>query len=158
MIRRPPKSTRTDTLFPYTTLFRSQNVISQQTCGAIIPSMNTTWTILTGRFGSDVRNPCKDDLRYALDQLFNETDPDISQAPNETHPEARIRWAQNNDQLFVHTANSHGHMTFEQWDDQAMDEVMAPRLQRDNVTDEQALPHGKKHTPHRIPELKNITT
>src|SRR3546814_13226780 len=28
MIRRPPRSTRTDTLFPYTTLFRSQEVIS----------------------------------------------------------------------------------------------------------------------------------
>src|SRR3546814_19106121 len=26
MIRRPPRSTRTDTLFPYTTLFRSQPV------------------------------------------------------------------------------------------------------------------------------------
>src|SRR3546814_10879969 len=26
MIRRPPRSTRTDTLFPYTTLFRSTNV------------------------------------------------------------------------------------------------------------------------------------
>src|SRR3546814_7460523 len=26
MIRRPPRSTRTDTLFPYTTLFRSENV------------------------------------------------------------------------------------------------------------------------------------
>src|SRR3546814_7221961 len=26
MIRRPPRSTRTDTLFPYTTLFRSQSV------------------------------------------------------------------------------------------------------------------------------------
>src|SRR3546814_8335840 len=25
MIRRPPRSTRSDTLFPYTTLFRSQN-------------------------------------------------------------------------------------------------------------------------------------
>src|SRR3546814_15094469 len=25
MIRRPPRSTRTDTLFPYTTLFRSDN-------------------------------------------------------------------------------------------------------------------------------------
>src|SRR3546814_11709184 len=25
MIRRPPRSTRTDTLFPYTTLFRSRN-------------------------------------------------------------------------------------------------------------------------------------
>src|SRR3546814_8571618 len=28
MIRRPPRSTRTDTLFPYTTLFRSSNVVS----------------------------------------------------------------------------------------------------------------------------------
>src|SRR3546814_6784429 len=27
MIRRPPRSTRTDTLFPYTTLFRSQSVV-----------------------------------------------------------------------------------------------------------------------------------
>src|SRR3546814_9214306 len=27
MIRRPPRSTRTDTLFPYTTLFRSRNVL-----------------------------------------------------------------------------------------------------------------------------------
>src|SRR3546814_14224811 len=29
MIRRPPRSTRTDTLFPYTTLFRSQSVQQQ---------------------------------------------------------------------------------------------------------------------------------
>src|SRR3546814_20017785 len=28
MIRRPPRSTRTDTLFPYTTLFRSPSAIS----------------------------------------------------------------------------------------------------------------------------------
>src|SRR3546814_19163170 len=27
MIRRPPRSTRTDTLFPYTTLFRSQDLV-----------------------------------------------------------------------------------------------------------------------------------
>src|SRR3546814_7888407 len=30
MIRRPPISTRTDTLFPYTTLFRSQFKVSQE--------------------------------------------------------------------------------------------------------------------------------
>src|SRR3546814_2409050 len=29
MIRRPPRSTRTDTLFPYTTLFRSANGFTQ---------------------------------------------------------------------------------------------------------------------------------
>src|SRR3546814_6893747 len=31
MIRRPPRSTRTDTLFPYTTLFRSTNNVSGST-------------------------------------------------------------------------------------------------------------------------------
>src|SRR3546814_1775132 len=30
MIRRPPRSTRTDTLFPYTTLFRSQHYAPRQ--------------------------------------------------------------------------------------------------------------------------------
>src|SRR3546814_15024272 len=30
MIRRPPRSTRTDTLFPYTTLFRSQRIASSR--------------------------------------------------------------------------------------------------------------------------------
>src|SRR3546814_1385908 len=29
MIRRPPRSTRTDTLFPYTTLFRSRKTLSR---------------------------------------------------------------------------------------------------------------------------------
>src|SRR3546814_21076651 len=29
MIRRPPRSTRTDTLFPYTTLFRSDDAVRQ---------------------------------------------------------------------------------------------------------------------------------
>src|SRR3546814_6436604 len=31
MIRRPPRSTRTDTLFPYTTLFRSDGIIHWRT-------------------------------------------------------------------------------------------------------------------------------
>src|SRR3546814_13610999 len=30
MIRRPPRSTRTDTLFPYTTLFRSDRLVEHQ--------------------------------------------------------------------------------------------------------------------------------
>src|SRR3546814_5255871 len=33
MIRRPPRSTRTDTLFPYTTLFRSPSAWSPRACG-----------------------------------------------------------------------------------------------------------------------------
>src|SRR3546814_16675617 len=33
MIRRPPRSTRTDTLFPYTTLFRSLAIFAGQAAG-----------------------------------------------------------------------------------------------------------------------------
>src|SRR3546814_7713305 len=33
MIRRPPRSTRTDTLFPYTTLFRSPHFVSASAVG-----------------------------------------------------------------------------------------------------------------------------
>src|SRR3546814_6174884 len=35
MIRRPPRSTRTDTLFPYTTLFRSLHDIRERRAGAL---------------------------------------------------------------------------------------------------------------------------
>src|SRR3546814_8563602 len=39
MIRRPPRSTRTDTLFPYTTLFRSR-------CGQTsLPRWEALWTL-----------------------------------------------------------------------------------------------------------------
>src|SRR3546814_19152541 len=34
MIRRPPRSTRTDTLFPYTTLFRSRHAAPRQSASA----------------------------------------------------------------------------------------------------------------------------
>src|SRR3546814_4830319 len=44
MIRRPPRSTRTDTLFPYTTLFRSISGAS------LLPAASTAWgkSIITG--------------------------------------------------------------------------------------------------------------
>src|SRR3546814_16718588 len=35
MIRRPPRSTRTDTLFPYTTLFRSESTLRQLAGGEV---------------------------------------------------------------------------------------------------------------------------
>src|SRR3546814_16539167 len=35
MIRRPPRSTRTDTLFPYTTLFRSVARPAPRTCSGV---------------------------------------------------------------------------------------------------------------------------
>src|SRR3546814_13212422 len=37
MIRRPPRSTRTDTLFPYTTLFRSALFFCLSGCAMVFP-------------------------------------------------------------------------------------------------------------------------
>src|SRR3546814_3345770 len=39
MIRRPPRSTRTDTLFPYTTLFRSVAAAGEVNINAIAPGI-----------------------------------------------------------------------------------------------------------------------
>src|SRR3546814_6678451 len=53
MIRRPPRSTRTDTLFPYTTLFRSCGVVvpngesigwQYPTCDSVAPDRNLNFT------------------------------------------------------------------------------------------------------------------
>src|SRR3546814_18755671 len=55
MIRRPPRSTRTDTLFPYTTLFRSNSVetpITERFYAAVI-ECNESW--------ADARLPMVDD-------------------------------------------------------------------------------------------------
>src|SRR3546814_8055565 len=46
MIRRPPRSTRTDTLFPYTTLFRSKVVLAPgQTVDVTVVVRNTALDI-----------------------------------------------------------------------------------------------------------------
>src|SRR3546814_5419968 len=52
IIRRPPRSTRTDTLFPYTTLFRSasalapsrMNACAEQVCAANCPTRSEEHT------------------------------------------------------------------------------------------------------------------
>src|SRR3546814_13295126 len=87
MIRRPPRSTRTDTLFPYTTLFRSPNSTNTsarpQFTGARIFSIRKredgiTEPTITGFFRNPranmVRGPGRRDLPIAL--------PSARPAPN----------------------------------------------------------------------------
>src|SRR3546814_15629930 len=44
MIRRPPRSTRTDTLFPYTTLFRSRAWLSRLRAAGVRFHMRHRWS------------------------------------------------------------------------------------------------------------------
>src|SRR3546814_7990489 len=52
MIRRPPRSTRTDTLFPYTTLFRSRRDQAagdgRDDCRVPDAGMKSPWTLIAG--------------------------------------------------------------------------------------------------------------
>src|SRR3546814_8236072 len=43
MIRRPPRSTRTDTLFPYTTLFRSYQPVVAIFATALLMALAVSW-------------------------------------------------------------------------------------------------------------------
>src|SRR3546814_5718987 len=47
MIRRPPRSTRTDTLFPYTTLFRSHflDALDQVVPGRVFPTLQDRFLV-----------------------------------------------------------------------------------------------------------------
>src|SRR3546814_9753822 len=57
MIRRPPRSTRTDTLFPYTTLFRSlaapASVAPPKAPARMPTSVMPTWTVAKKRSRSE---------------------------------------------------------------------------------------------------------
>src|SRR3546814_11983396 len=43
MLRRPPRSTRTDTLFPYTTLFRSLNALKRPELISVLLNASVSW-------------------------------------------------------------------------------------------------------------------
>src|SRR3546814_6450119 len=45
MIRRPPRSTRTDTLFPYTTLFRSHHLVAVDV-GVVVGNGHRYWVVV----------------------------------------------------------------------------------------------------------------
>src|SRR3546814_5432665 len=65
MIRRPPRSTRTDTLFPYTTLFRSIHRRAEQAAANLI--------VIFVAQGRAARAPDADDLpRRVGEQIFGQ--------------------------------------------------------------------------------------
>src|SRR3546814_3713689 len=52
MIRRPPRSTRTDTLFPYTTLFRSPRSLAAVAAGEAMMHLLFVTALIYGAHGS----------------------------------------------------------------------------------------------------------
>src|SRR3546814_10556927 len=68
MIRRPPRSTRTDTLFPYTTLFRSPRPIRREAASA---AASVTRTVSRARLRSiELEGELEGDLACGIGTSF----------------------------------------------------------------------------------------
>src|SRR3546814_18348712 len=90
MIRRPPRSTRIDTLFPYTTLFRSDrpvavSILSPRPVGNLVSIEAPTWldrelasvspgAVRDGGFGSDVRKALAGRRQWLVEQQLADSD------------------------------------------------------------------------------------
>src|SRR3546814_11265569 len=88
MIRRPPRSTRTDTLFPYTTLFRSDPARTQR-LSALVVAHNEEAQIAacleTVRFA--------DEIVVVLDKCTDRTRERSEEHTSELQPLMRISYA-----------------------------------------------------------------
>src|SRR3546814_18718151 len=89
MIRRPPRSTRTDTLFPYTTLFRSEQRLARQRYLLGDRLTEADWRLFTTlvRFDPVYHGHFKCNLRRLCDypNLWNYTS-ELYQVPGVAEP------------------------------------------------------------------------
>src|SRR3546814_17998548 len=74
MIRRPPRSTRTDTLFPYTTLFRSQVEEIRKLRAETSKHKSFTEEEIEGFFGEKIRKTIDDNVSAKVTELLGPAD------------------------------------------------------------------------------------
>src|SRR3546814_14822005 len=105
MIRRPPRSTRTDTLFPYTTLFRS---LARQRCVDLAERLQREINVLRAHADTRVGNldtnavPVTSDsdghfarLRRKLDRVRHQIEQDLLDT-EPIGPQCRKIWRERN--------------------------------------------------------------
>src|SRR3546814_995013 len=78
MIRRPPRSTRTDTLFPYTTLFRSYGCPPQRVQHSHSPAPCNACVARWGRRGKMVRTKPQSHIDYLAPFALSLSKPVLS--------------------------------------------------------------------------------
>src|SRR3546814_12088456 len=83
MIRRPPRSTRTDTLFPYTTLFRSPRLSATPNSSAKILSLRDFGSAFTASMSSPIHR-----LRLAWPGLAQSP---VTRPPSRKHARREVQ-------------------------------------------------------------------
>src|SRR3546814_10606303 len=85
MIRRPPRTTRTDTLFPYTTLFRSANPITVGTSDTAIMEHGGKRIVMNGNAHVHRQQDANNDaLDVRSEQLIILPDDDVVRSEEHT--------------------------------------------------------------------------
>src|SRR3546814_18531015 len=98
-IRRPPRSTRTDTLFPYTTLFRSQMLRVRETATAELltqqlPKVNVlTKTLVSGATDTSDPEANTDFTSSSQDRVSSTSVPRSDEHTSELQSLMRISYA-----------------------------------------------------------------
>src|SRR3546814_11775451 len=90
MIRRPPRSTRTDTLFPYTTLFRSPNLRRSRLDRKVLKA------VVYDHCGAAIANP-PDEQRSTIQpsgEAVQRLQPILHRAETDDHLPAFATWVQ----------------------------------------------------------------
>src|SRR3546814_13584106 len=88
MIRRPPRSTRTDTLFPYTTLFRSPNLRRSRLDRKVLKA------VVYDHCGAAIANP-PDEQRSTIQpsgEAVQRLQPILHRAETDDHLSAFATW------------------------------------------------------------------
>src|SRR3546814_17183155 len=88
MIRRPPRSTRTDTLFPYTTLFRSSHA-RYDTCGGAMAYRKLPLASLVVNPANDRHGELENETA-AIAQLFAAQEPHMRNLAKDRSEERRV--------------------------------------------------------------------
>jgi hypothetical protein len=95
------------------------------------------WVILTMRYGEDIRTPSESDLRRAVDELFNETIAGMLESDYAEHPNAWLRYGDEEGPVFVADASRNRTVTLAKYADQ--DDVDAVTEATFNIDKERLL-------------------
>jgi hypothetical protein len=97
------------------------------------------WFILCHRYGGDTSDPSLEELRAALDEVYDENHPSMTLADYEEHPSAFVRYGTDTGPMYVLYVGRSKTATLEQWADQDYGAELAEPLNIENVSRDQAL-------------------
>jgi hypothetical protein len=101
--------------------------------------MDEPWVILTRRYGGDVRGPTAEELARAIEELYVEDLPGMTEADYEEHGAAFLRYGFDDGPMYLLEVSRGGMVTLEEWADQNYQTPLSPPRLMASVPPRRAL-------------------